>query len=262
MGYRLITKKDREDARKGWIQNKATEVYKDLEILKKDTPYVSLIIWKGTAGNPYINYSYRTIEQRNDALLREKGYADRREEYKIQNADRRGKVLSESAKASQKIKNILKKEYPSIKFSVRSDNYANGSSVDVSWVDGVPEADLDSFLNQFQYGSFDGMTDCYNYTNTKDMAQAKYVFGKREISKEKQEIIYQQLADLMGIKNDRYSVIPEEYAINVRGYAYQAPLSALVYQIAVKFDFSKGFTGVRCMTTEDGRKVSNMFEVY
>ena len=260
--YKLITKKDRQEARQGWTNGKKTEIYKDIEILKKDTPYIGLIIWRGTAGKPYLNYSYRTMEQRNQAILREKATADKREEWKKKNADNRGKVLTQSAQASQRIKNILKKEYPDIKFSVKSSNYANGSSVNVSWSDGIPEKELDAFLNQFQYGHFDGMIDLYKYSNTKDMPQAKFVFGKRTVSKEKREIISKQLAELMNIENSDMAVIPKEFMVNIRGYAYEGPLSALVYQIAIDFDFSKGFNGVRYKKTEKGENIVNMFELY
>ena len=260
--YRLITKKDRQEMRKAWTEGQTTEAYKDIEILTKDTPCISLSIWRGTAGRPYLNFSYRTIEQRDQAIIREKGAALRREKYKKKNADNRGKVLTQSAQASRTIKSILKKEYPNIKFSVKSSNYANGSSVDVCWFDGVPEKELDAFLNQFQQGHFDGMIDLYEYSNTKNMPQAKFVFGKRTVSKEKQEIIKKQLAELMNIENSDYAVIPKDFMVNVRGYAYECPLSALVYQIAVNFDFSKGFTGVQCKKAENGEDIINMFELY
>jgi len=78
---RLTTKNDRQSAREAWISGQVTEKYKNIEILKKDTPYIGLVIWKGTAGNPYSNYSYRTIEQRDDAIEYAKKRADERERY-------------------------------------------------------------------------------------------------------------------------------------------------------------------------------------
>lgn len=259
--YRLITKKDRQEMRKAWTEGQTTEVYKDIEILTKNTPCISLSIWKGTAGRPYLNYSYKTIEQRDQAIIREKGVALRREEYKKENATK-GKTLTSAAQASQRIKNILKKEYPNIKFSVKSSNYANGSSVNVSWFDGVPSKELEGFLRQFQQGHFDGMIDLYEYSNTKDMPQAKFVFGKRTVSKEKREIISKQLAKLMNIENSDYAIIPKDFMVNVRGYAYEAPLNALIYQITIDFDFSKGFNGVRYKRTEKGEDIINMFKLY
>lgn len=186
---RLITKQDRAEARKAVIGGRQTEIYKDLEILSYDQKSTStdrifydLKIWRGTAGNPYINFWFSSAESRDEYIRKEKASADRREQYKAEQADNRGKVVSEAAKCSQLIKSILKKEYPSIKFSVRSSN-------------GIPSKELDSFLRQFEYGSFDGMTDTYNYDNKREHPQAKYIMSHRSLSEEKRAIIQEQLAN-------------------------------------------------------------------
>lgn len=262
--YRLITKESRENARKAWISDRTTEKYKDIEILLDVKNYdgrerFSLVIWRGTAGKPFINYLCRTKEQAEEYITQEKKRSDEREKYNQEH--KKGHCITQSAKTAKLIKDILKKDYPNIKFSVRSDNFSMGNSVHISWTDGVPSKEIESFANQFQAGTFDGMTDCYNYDNTHDFPQAKYVHCQRTVSDEKRNIIREQLAKLMGIENTDYAVIPSDYMVNVRGYSYNAPLSALVYQIAVDFDFSKGFTGVRNKTHE-GAIITNMFELY
>lgn len=263
---RLETKEQRKAARSAWISGNTTETYKDIEILTTEKDYSGriryfLTIWRGQAGNPYINYCYATSEQRQERIESEKMSANRREEYRIQEKTK-GRTLTQSALAAKKIKEILKKEYANLDFSVRSRNFANGSSVDIDWIDGVPTKEIESFANQFQYGHFDGMTDCYEYSNSREFPQAKFVMCHRSISKEKQETIREQLAKKMDIENADYAVIPKEFLVNVRGYAFEAPLSALVYQIAIDFDFSKGFHGVRNKRTETGEEISNMFELY
>ena len=173
------------------------------------------------------------------------------------------KRQSQSAQAAALIKKILKKEYPNIKFSVKSDNYANGSSVRVSWTDGVPEKNIESFINQFQYGTFDGMTDCYNCDNVKDMPQAKYCFTNRRISTEKREIIRKQLAEKMGIADSEDAIVPNDYIVNTRGYLRDAPLRAAIYHITKDYDFTKGFHGVRNKySTQYNQEISNLFELY
>ena len=77
--YRLITKEQRQDARKAWINGKETEKYKDIEILRENDKYIGLAIWQGNAGRPCVNYSYKTIEQREKAVLSYKEMADSRE---------------------------------------------------------------------------------------------------------------------------------------------------------------------------------------
>ena len=265
--YRLMTKEARQNERKAWISGRETEKYKDIEILSYTKNYdgkekVSLIIWRGQAGKPYINYLCRTPESAQSYIDQEKKAADNRERYYKEHPKANGKVQTESAKAALMIKTILKREYPSVRFSVRSDNFANGNSVRISWVDGVPTKEIEGFARQFESGTFDGMTDCYNYDNTANHPQAKYVHCQRDVSPEKNAIIREQLAKLMNIENSDYAVVPKPYEINVRGYAYGPPLSALVYQIAIDFDFSKGFTGVRHQKTESGETISNMFELY
>ena len=41
-----------------------------------------------------------------------------------------------TAETAKLVRKALKKAFPGMKFSVRSSNYANGSSIDVSWTDG------------------------------------------------------------------------------------------------------------------------------
>ena len=258
-----MTKQSRDEARKAMINGRPTEVYKDIEILIYHVDqHKVLMIWKGNAGKPYIHYSFKE----NSVYLQnyvdqEKKYADQRETYKKEEA-LKGKTKSTVATAAGMIKAMLKKDYPSIKFSVKSDYFANGNSIDVNWVDGIPESAIDSFLRQFEYGSFDGMTDCYNYDNKHDYPQTKYVMAHRNISNEKREIIKSQLAQLMNIENSDSSTIPIDYMINVRDYNCEAPLSALIYQISKDYDFTKKFNGVRYKKTESGENIMNVFELY
>src|SRR3990167_4720445 len=221
--YRLMTKGSRQEARKAWINGRPTETYKDIEILsyeKDGTVY--LVIWKGHAGNPLVNYVFRAHpEYAENYIAQEKQKADRREIYK-QEQKSKGRTLTQSAQTSKLIKNILKKEYPSVDFSVTSDNFANGNSVDVRWTDGIPTKEIESFLRQFEYGSFDGMTDCYNYDNKHDHPQAKYVHASRSISENNRILIRKQLAEKMNIEDSDNAAIPDEYMANVRGYAYNA----------------------------------------
>lgn len=58
----------------------------------------------------------------------------------------------------------LKKEWPGVKFSVRSDSM--GSSVDVSWTDGPTRQKVEEVLNQYAGARFDDMTDSKYYAST------------------------------------------------------------------------------------------------
>lgn len=84
--------------------------------------------------------------------------------------------LTPSAQAAKQIRRILKDAYPSVKFSVRSSNYAGGSAVDVSWTDGPTVDQVEALTKQYQSASFDGMQDLKEYTNLRDdIPQADWV---------------------------------------------------------------------------------------
>lgn len=92
------------------------------------------------------------------------------------------KKLSPHAACAKAIRTELKQHFPSVKFSVTSDSFSMGNSVDISWTDGPTSEQVNAITKKYQYGSFDGMTDSYNNTNNRDdIPQAKYVHTSRQI---------------------------------------------------------------------------------
>ena len=95
-------------------------------------------------------------------------------------------MRTEAAKAAQIVRKTLKENGISAKVS--SKNYTGGSSLYITINQDVLPATLEeikSYANQFEYGSFDGMTDCYNYDNTRDdIPQVKFVFVEVNYSDE------------------------------------------------------------------------------
>lgn len=63
---------------------------------------------------------------------------------------------ADSAKLMRK---ALKAAFPGQKFSVRSDVYSGGASIDVTWTDGPLHDEVNRIAGQFQGASFDGMID-------------------------------------------------------------------------------------------------------
>lgn len=93
------------------------------------------------------------------------------------------KKLTEAAQAAKAIKQELKKAYPSVIFSVKSDNYSMGSSVDILYKDGPKCDDVRAITDKYQYGHFDGMQDMYINSNcNSDIPQAKFVIVSRTMS--------------------------------------------------------------------------------
>ena len=110
-------------------------------------------------------------------------------------------MLSVQASVAQTIRKELKEKYPSIKFSVRSESFAGGNSVDIYYTNGVPEDDIRKLVNKYESGHFDGMTDYYNYYPNRDYPTAKYVMVNRKITDDVREKTKKDIAKRYGIKD-------------------------------------------------------------
>ena len=93
---------------------------------------------------------------------------------------------SAAALAASNIRKELKAKWPGVKFSVRSDNYSMGSSVDVRWTNGPTVREVEAITGKYQYGHFDGMQDLYEYSKGFDdtYGEAKFVQTHREYTNE------------------------------------------------------------------------------
>ncbi|OZB38145.1 MAG: hypothetical protein B7X48_14310 [Acidiphilium sp. 34-60-192] len=70
------------------------------------------------------------------------------------------------AETAKLVRNELKSRFPGVKFSVRSNTYAGGASIDVSWVDGPAAKIVDAVVGQFAGGRFDSSIDmAYNVSH-------------------------------------------------------------------------------------------------
>lgn len=68
-----------------------------------------------------------------------------------------------TAECAKRVRKLLKETFPGVKFSVRSDQFAGGDAVRISYTDGPRESDVRSATRQFTEGTFDGMTDMYEF---------------------------------------------------------------------------------------------------
>lgn len=92
--------------------------------------------------------------------------------------------LTYAALAAANIRLELKAAFPGVKFSVKSENYSMGSSVNIYWTGGPAVEDVKKISNKYEYGSFDSMNDIYEYTGdrkfTETFGGAKYIFENRK----------------------------------------------------------------------------------
>lgn len=90
--------------------------------------------------------------------------------------------------AAKNIRIELSKAFPGIKFSVKTRRFSGGSSIDVKWTDGPTTKQVDEIIERYEAGSFDGMTDCYDYRKdhawTDAFGSGKYVHSTRDYSPE------------------------------------------------------------------------------
>lgn len=64
-----------------------------------------------------------------------------------------------ATEVAKRIRADLKKAFPTTKFSVRSSSFSQGSSVDVSYIDGPTVAQVESLMNRYGGRGFDGSND-------------------------------------------------------------------------------------------------------
>lgn len=110
-----------------------------------------------------------------------------------------GRRMSQAALAAKEIRAILKKKFPAIKFSVNSQNYSGGSSINVKWIDGPMAEKVEALVMKYQYGSFNAMEDLYEFSNSIDgLPQVKFLFCERKISPAQAKALAAQYAEKWG----------------------------------------------------------------
>lgn len=111
-----------------------------------------------------------------------------------------GKIIG-YALAAKNIRTELKKAFPCVKFSVRSESYSGGDSIHVYWTDGPTADEVSDITAKYEKGSFDGMRDIYEYNNDNVFCQvfgsAKYIIASRNESDD----LLKKVAAEMGYKD-------------------------------------------------------------
>lgn len=167
--------------------------YKTVVILYTEKDLLIKTYW-GTAATHEEYKRYRTLPELMLKIEAVKSSADRREQYKNERKKANAGKLSNQAAAAAAIRTELKKAYPNCKFSVTSESFAGGDSVYISWTDGPTRDKVEAITSKYQYGSFNGMEDIYEYTNSReDLPQSKYVSESRSLSETLVNEIAEQL---------------------------------------------------------------------
>ena len=158
------------------------------------------------------------------------------------------KTINENPVAASKaIRVELKAKFPKTTFRVRT---SRGSCINVTWTDGPTAKQVAAVTGKYALGSFDGMTDSYNYDPTMVVDEtgeimrlggAEYVFTNRETSPAALAACvaacaqyWTDWAGLQGYERDErvyrilYASDMQHGIGNALGYAETAGLSVLV----------------------------------
>lgn len=156
------------------------------------------------------------------------------------------KQLSSQAMTAQQIRTKLKETFPDTKFSVTSESFSMGNSVDISWTNGPCTAQVEEISKPHQYGHFNGMEDIYEYSNSRqDLAQAKYVMTQRNISPEMKLQVSQVLhGHYTNLEAQKYPETIEDLQQNMNVFNNYYNWHQLVYRVVQEMDLTKA-TGVK-----------------
>ena len=149
------------------------------------------------------------------------------------------KNTSTHALTAKAIKQELKKLFPSTKFSVKSDSFAGGNSVDVSWDNGPRRKQVDEIISKYQYGHFNGMEDIYEISNrNENIPQVRFVHSSRNINEEIIEEIFAYLQKNY-VHFDKVTIDETSDLINKYWDCWNA--RTYIYRVLSKMDLSNGF---------------------
>ncbi len=139
--------------------------------------------------------------------------------------------------AAKLLRADLKKAFPIVKFSVRTERYSGGSSINISWADGPSVPQVDEIGNRYQDGSFDGMQDLYTYgkSTPENPGGAKYVSTHREFSAGLLEQVGRDYCKMFGVEY----VSSNQYVEKCREW-----LGTLVHRATYRADLTRGYKGL------------------
>jgi len=101
--------------------------------------------------------------------------------------DQKGRYRTKYAVGAANIRMELKAAFPGVKFSVRSEGYSMGCSIDIDWTDGPTKEAVKMITNKYEYGTFDSMTDCAGSIDSQFVdlfGGARHVSENRSTTKE------------------------------------------------------------------------------
>lgn len=88
--------------------------------------------------------------------------------------------------ATKNIRTELSRLFPGFAFSITSKSFSGGNDINVRWTDGPTYEEVHKIVSKYEYGSFNGMSDCYEMNQDSSFTDlfggVKYAFSDRDIS--------------------------------------------------------------------------------
>jgi hypothetical protein len=143
--------------------------------------------------------------------------------------DPRNRKYVSSTEIAKHVRKVLKERWPETKFSVRTNNYAGGASIDVRWTDGPTEKMVDAVVKQYQSVSHMDITDLVHHKpvmidGVEVSSGAHYIFAKRLMSAGHLRRAAAIVCADEGIDSDNLTIVESEYSgayIEPEGIALQ-----------------------------------------
>ncbi len=166
-------------------------------------------------------------------------------------------ICKTAAETAKRIRTELKAAFPGIKFSVRSETYSMGNSVNISWTNGPTSKAVDLIVKKYEYGRFDGMTDSSSTEETlvsmpdgtvANLGGAKHVFTRREISK---DILDRAERDICPLNQVEYKG-PNTPVMGNNGFG-RWNAGEFSRSILRARDLTKGYSGMRLLSQTEAR---------
>lgn len=153
---------------------------------------------------------------------------------------RRERHYIDAAQVASMVRYRLKKEFPGVKFGVRTSKYSGGASINVKWTDGPKGAAVEAIIHQYEGADFDGMQDLKTYKGMDEAVRehhpglpdlplkgmADFIFAERTLSPALRQKVAQAIAAKWGFE---VPADPETW------WSFQVPqlgesLSTLIHQ--------------------------------
>jgi len=116
------------------------------------------------------------------------------------------------------VREILKEEFPGTKFSVRTKTYSGGSSINVSWLDGPCQRDVDEKIKHLQSVSHMDITDLVHhhpyleYKGERFRGGPSYIFATRRYTRDFLERVGNRVLELYELDEEELpDILDGEY---------------------------------------------------